>query len=78
MKKTDLSAGVFTLAAEYDMLPAGKTVLCAVSGGLDSMCLLSLLAQHAPAAGYRLTAAHFHHGLRGAAADADEAFVRAY
>ena len=28
------------LTTEYDMLPRGGTVLCAVSGGADSMCLL--------------------------------------
>lgn len=31
------------LTTEYDMLPRGGTVLCAVSGGADSMCLLHLL-----------------------------------
>ena len=27
----------------WDMLPSGARVLCAVSGGADSMCLLQLL-----------------------------------
>ena len=31
------------LTTEYDMLPRGGAVLCAVSGGADSMCLLHLL-----------------------------------
>lgn len=47
-------------------------VLAAVSGGLDSMCLLHLLQQY----GLSVTAAHFNHGLRGALADRDEAFVQ--
>ena len=46
-------------------------VLCAVSGGLDSMCLLHLAAEM----GLCVTAAHFHHQLRENA-DRDEAFVR--
>ena len=50
----------------------GNGVLCAVSGGLDSMCLLHLCVS----AGLPVTAAHFNHQLRGAAADRDEAFVR--
>ena len=76
MTRSDLPGRVLTLAGEYDMLPEGGLVLCAVSGGLDSMCLLTLLARQAPVLGFRLAAAHFHHGLRGADADADEAFVR--
>jgi tRNA(Ile)-lysidine synthase len=49
-------------------------VVVAVSGGADSVALLRILARlRTPSA--RLWVAHFHHGLRGAAADADEQFV---
>lgn len=56
----------------------GDRLLCAVSGGLDSMCLLELAARVAGAMTLRreVVAAHFNHGLRGEAADRDEAFVR--
>ena len=47
-------------------------VLVAFSGGADSALLLHLLKQ----AGTRLYAAHVHHGIRGADADADLAFCR--
>ena len=66
---------VRALTAEYDMLPRGGAVLCAVSGGADSMCLLHLLSALAEEGGFRVEAAHYHHGMRGAAADADAAFV---
>ena len=66
---------VRALTEEYDMLPRGETVLCAVSGGADSMCLLHLLSALAEEGGFRVEAAHYHHGMRGAAADADAAFV---
>lgn len=56
---------------------AGRHVLVAVSGGLDSIALLHGLVRWRARAELRLTAAHVHHGLRGAAADADEAFVLA-
>ena len=49
-------------------------VLCAVSGGADSMCLLHLLWSQ----GYDVTAAHFEHGIRGAESLRDAAFVEAW
>ena len=48
------------------------TVLVAVSGGSDSVALLHLMHRSAVAA--RLEAAHVHHGVRGAEADADARF----
>ncbi len=56
-----------------ERLPAGGRVLCAVSGGLDSMCLLHFMKEQP---GFAVTAAHFNHQLRGAESDGDEAFVR--
>ena len=61
-------------AARFDMLPAGAKVLCACSGGADSVCLLHLL--HAMQ-DISVVCAHFNHGLRGAESDRDAAFVKA-
>ena len=58
--------------------PAGARVLCAVSGGLDSMCLLYFLDTWGPSAGFTAAVAHFNHQLRGETADRDENFVRAW
>lgn len=56
----------------------GAPVVAAVSGGVDSMCLLHLLYTWGAERGFFVTAAHFNHQLRGAEADRDEQFVRAY
>ena len=63
--------------APYAVLPGrGENVLCAVSGGVDSMCLLHMLDAWCKERNGRVIAAHFNHRLRGEAADRDEAFVR--
>jgi tRNA(Ile)-lysidine synthase len=57
-----------------DTIPGGargEHLLVAVSGGPDSTALLLALAELAPERGWRLTAAHVDHGLRGAEAAAD-------
>lgn len=53
----------------------GKAVLCAVSGGADSVCLLRLLIEKRDKGELTLFAAHFEHGIRGAESKADMAFV---
>ena len=76
MKMIDPMAGrVLACCQKWGMLPQGGTVLCAVSGGRDSMALLHLLSALAEAGGFRTAAAHFNHRLRPTA-DRDEAFVR--
>ncbi len=49
-------------------VPRGATILCAVSGGPDSMALLDVLAGLAPKLGYELVAHGVDHGLRPEAA----------
>ena len=51
-------------------------ILAAVSGGADSVCLLFLLHTICGELSLGLAAFHLNHGLRGAEADRDEAYVR--
>ena len=61
----------------HAMIPAGSHVLCAVSGGADSVALLRLLMTHRELLGIgELTACHINHCLRGEESDRDEQFVR--
>lgn len=60
---------------ETGLLPDGCRAVVAVSGGLDSVVLARVLAHMRPVHGWALVLAHFHHQLRGADADADQASV---
>ncbi len=59
------------------LLADASRVLVGVSGGADSIALLSLLSEWASSRSrpLALLVGHVHHGLRGAAADVDAAFV---
>lgn len=63
---------------QYDMMAPGDTVICAVSGGADSVALLFALYLLKDKLDIRLEAAHFNHHLRGEESDGDEAFVRKF
>jgi tRNA(Ile)-lysidine synthase len=57
------------------LLKPGDRVAVAVSGGADSVALLRALLELSKELGIVLAVAHFHHGIRGAEADADQQFV---
>ena len=60
---------------EGKLLIPGDRVAAGISGGADSVCLLILLDELCRERGLELAAIHVNHGIRGAEADADEAFV---
>jgi len=60
---------------EYGMIEPGQTVICAVSGGPDSMCLLDSLNILSGELGFSLYVAHLHHHMRGEQADKDAQLV---
>ena len=63
------------MTPDLSLLPAGSRVLCAVSGGADSMALLHLLWSRRQELGIEVFAAHYEHGLRGEEALRDADFV---
>jgi len=58
--------------SQHQLFTRQDVVLAAVSGGIDSVLMVRMLA----AADYRFAIAHCNFGLRGAEADADEQFCR--
>jgi tRNA(Ile)-lysidine synthase len=57
---------------EHALVLPGGDVVCLVSGGPDSTCLWHTLRE----LGYRVSALHVDHGLRGRESDADARFCR--
>ena len=66
----DLRARVEEQIRRHDLIPSGGEVLALVSGGPDSTCLWHALRE----LGYRVSALHVNHGLRGAESDEDARF----
>jgi len=71
-KNLSLTAQVQCFVEKEKLLFSGQKVLCAVSGGLDSMVLAHILLELK----YEPTVAHFNFGLREEASDLDEELVK--
>ncbi len=67
---------VLATVTEYCMLQDVQEVAVALSGGADSVCLLYVLLELQQKFGYKLSAIHINHQLRGDESDRDEQFVR--
>ena len=61
-----MNDSVLRFIRKYRMVSPGDTVICALSGGKDSMALLHILLELQDTLGITVTAAHFNHHLRGA------------
>ena len=67
---------LLTFVRKQSLIDPGDRIVCAVSGGADSVALLFALFLLREKLDFSLAAVHFNHGLRGAESDQDEAFVR--
>jgi tRNA(Ile)-lysidine synthase len=66
----NIPARVEDFIRRYDLIPERGELTCLVSGGADSTCLFHVLS----GLGYRVSALHVNHGLRGAESEADARF----
>ncbi len=71
-----LPAQVVATIQRHAMFARGARIAVAVSGGADSVCLLSVLEELAVEWDLRLSVVHVNHHLRGAESEGDAAFVR--
>ena len=67
---------VLKFIEKYHMIVKGDKVIAGISGGADSVFLLFVLLELQKRLGIDIVSVHINHGIRGAAADADEQFVR--
>src|SRR5689334_17765323 len=72
VEPAEIRARVEEHVRRHRLIEPGGEVLCLVSGGADSTCLWHALR----ALGYRASALHVNHGLRGAESDADARHCR--
>lgn len=66
---------VLAMICGNEMTAPGQTVLCAVSGGADSVCLLTVLKELSGQLGIKVAAVHVEHGIRGEESLADAHYV---
>jgi len=72
MEVRKLRATVERHIRRHELITPGGEITCLVSGGADSTCLWHVLRE----LGYRVSALHVNHGLRGAESDEDARFCR--
>ena len=70
MEADGLRGRVEEFIRRHELIPPAGEVTCFVSGGADSTCLWHVLRE----VGYRVSALHVNHGLRGAESEEDARF----
>lgn len=71
-----MRGNILRFIRENELIKPGSTLVCAVSGGKDSVCLLHVMLSLQKELFITVKAAHLNHQLRGEESNRDEAFVR--
>jgi tRNA(Ile)-lysidine synthase len=75
VNKLPLDQRVLGFIRQHKLVAEGQTLLVAVSGGQDSVCLLHILYNLQSELGIKLYVAHLNHQLRGTESDEDARYV---
>lgn len=75
MKMIELESSVKDFIRQHNLISFGETIVVAVSGGADSVCLLHMLTRWQSEFDIKLHVAHLNHQLRGAESEADAKYV---
>ena len=75
---TKANEKIKSVIEKHRMISQGDTVIVAVSGGADSMCLLHFFNSISSEKQLNIICAHVNHGIRGDEAIRDENFVRSF
>ncbi len=75
MPLDELEFRILKFVQQHHLIPTGSKILVALSGGMDSVCLLHVLLNLKLKLGIEIVAAHLNHMIR-ASAVRDEEFVR--
>lgn len=63
---------------DTNIIKKNDNLIIALSGGMDSMCLMDVFLKLQSELQFNLYALHVHHGIRGIEADRDQKFVTKY
>jgi len=75
MRKVELESRVKDFIQRHNLISTGQAIVVGVSGGVDSVCLLHILARWRTEFDIRLHIAHLNHQLRGDESQADAKYV---
>ena len=67
---------VYNYIQAYKLINPKDTIIVGLSGGADSVCLLTIMSWLKDKCDINVKAVHINHGIRGMAADQDESFAK--